>query len=188
MEKNPYEIFGSCNGLLLIWIRDHLFLWNLLTKCSTKVLSYEPLLCTGYSVVSGLCFDSFSNEYKAVMALSHDITIFGGEFVVVGSFRSKTWTKINFPYHFCSVNSGPVVNENLHWFASDKSSDHFFAPREIVYFNPRMNKFKKLPMPQLKNGHRDIILGLGVLEGCLCMVRLRIGGMRSIRLRRGIEP
>ncbi|GMP56610.1 hypothetical protein CsSME_00021029 [Camellia sinensis var. sinensis] len=171
VKKNPYEIFGSCNGLLLIRIRDHLFLWNPLTKCSTKVLSYESLLCTGYTVVSGLCFDSFSNEYKAVMALSHDITLFGGEFVVVGSLRSKTWTEINFPYHFCSVKSGPVVNENLHWFASNKSSDRFFAPREIIYFNPRMNKFKKLPMPQPKNGDGDIILGLGVLEGCLCMVR-----------------
>ncbi|GMP56617.1 hypothetical protein CsSME_00021036 [Camellia sinensis var. sinensis] len=35
VKKNPYEIFGSCNGLLLIRIRDHLFLWNPLTKCST---------------------------------------------------------------------------------------------------------------------------------------------------------
>ncbi|KAL7220548.1 hypothetical protein ACSBR2_013431 [Camellia fascicularis] len=34
-----------------------------------------------------------------------------------------------------------------------------------------MNKFKKLPMPQPKNGDGDILFGLGVLEGCLCMVR-----------------
>ncbi|GMP55020.1 hypothetical protein CsSME_00019976 [Camellia sinensis var. sinensis] len=140
-KKNPsnrgVEITGSCNGLLLIRIYDHdLFLWNPLTKCSKKVFSYHRLRDIGYRVVSGLCFDSSSNEYKAVMALSHHTPGYGGRFAVVGNFRSKTWTEVHFPYHVSSVNSGSVLNENLHWFASKKSSDHFLAPREIVYFNP----------------------------------------------------
>ncbi|GMP56620.1 hypothetical protein CsSME_00021039 [Camellia sinensis var. sinensis] len=174
-QKNPshgdVEIFGSCNGLILIRVHDDLFLWNPLTRCSKKVLGYKDLHDEDYYIVSGLCFDSLSNEYKAVMALSHLTPSYGGEFAVVGNFRSKTWTEVHFPYRFSSVNSGPVLNENLHWFASKKSSDHFLAPHEIVYFNPRMNKFKKLPMPQPKNGDGDILFGLGVLEGCLCMVR-----------------
>ncbi|XP_028113869.1 F-box/kelch-repeat protein At3g23880-like [Camellia sinensis] len=128
-QKNPshgdVEISGSCNGLLLILIHDDLFLWNPLTRCSKKVLGYENLHDDGYHIASGLCFDSLSNDYKAVMALSHQTPSYGGEFAVVA--------------------------------------------HEIVYFNLRMNKFKKLPMPQPKNGG-DILFGLGVLEGCLCMV------------------
>ncbi|CAL5393062.1 unnamed protein product [Camellia sinensis] len=152
-QKNPshgdVEISGSCNGLILIRVHDDLFLWNQLTRCSKKVLGYEDLHDEDYYIVSGLCFDSLSNEYKAVMALSHLTPSYGGEFAVVG----------------------PVLNENLHWFASKKSSDHFLAPHEILYFNLRMNKFNKLPMPQPKNGDGDILFGLEVLEGCLCMVR-----------------
>lgn len=35
-----------------------------------------------------------------------------------------------------------------------------------------MDKFKKLPMPKPpKDGDRDILLGLGVLDDCLCMIR-----------------
>ncbi|KAL7251905.1 hypothetical protein ACSBR1_013705 [Camellia fascicularis] len=133
--------------------------------------AHENLHDDGYHIASGLCFNSLSNEYKAVMALSHQTPSYGGEFAVVGNFRSKTWTEVHFPYRFSSVNSAPVLNENLRWFASKKSLDHFLAAHEIVYFNPRMNKFKKLPMPQPKNGDGDILFGLGVLEGCLCMVR-----------------
>ncbi|GMP55017.1 hypothetical protein CsSME_00019974 [Camellia sinensis var. sinensis] len=168
------EILGSCNGLLLIRllrirIIDDLFLWNPLTKCSKKVLSYHQLQDSDYGVFSGLCFDSSNNEYKAVMAFSHETPSCG--LVIIGSFRNKTWTVVHFPYHVSSMKSGPVVNENLHWFASKESWGHFFTPYQIIYFNPWKNIFKKLPMPQPKDGHGDILLGLGVLEGCLCMVR-----------------
>ncbi|GMP55021.1 hypothetical protein CsSME_00019977 [Camellia sinensis var. sinensis] len=84
------------------------------------------------------------------MALSH----YGSEFVIVGSFRSKTWTRVCFPYRVPSVNSGPVLNENLHWFASKKrrGHSHFLAPHQIVYFNLPMNEFEELPMTQPKDG------------------------------------
>ncbi|GMP55015.1 hypothetical protein CsSME_00019972 [Camellia sinensis var. sinensis] len=107
-QKNPshgdVEISGSCNGLLLILIHDDLFLWNRLTRCSKKVLGYENLHDDGYHIASGLCFDSLSNEYNAIMALSHQTPSYGGEFAVVGNFRSKTWTEVHFLYRFSSVN------------------------------------------------------------------------------------
>ncbi|XP_028113868.1 F-box protein CPR1-like [Camellia sinensis] len=103
------------------------------------------------------------------MAFSHETPSCG--LVVIGSFRSKTWIVVHFPSHVSSVKLSPVVNENLHWFASKESWGHFFAPHQIVYFNLRKNIFKKLPMPKPKDGDGDILLGLGVLDGCLCMVR-----------------
>ncbi|XP_028056734.1 F-box protein At3g07870-like [Camellia sinensis] len=104
------------------------------------------------------------------MALSHETPSHGG-LVVIGSFRSKTWTVVHFPYRVSSVKSSPVVNENLHWFTSTESWSRFFARHQVIYFNPRKNIFRKLPMPLPKDGNGDILLGLGVLEGCLCMVR-----------------
>ncbi|CAL5395567.1 unnamed protein product [Camellia sinensis] len=207
-------IIGSCNGLLLLRIESDLFLWNPLTRCSKKVLAYHRLGDAGYDVVSGLCFDSSRNEYKAVMALAHEtlgdlhlpaggnlaftarrtptmlietsinsITFwsiisnespdYGGEFMVIGSFRSKLWTHVQFPYSVRTVKPGPVLNEHLHWLASKESWGHFLSTQQIVSFDPRCDKFKKVPMPQPKDedGDGDIILGLGALDGCLCMTR-----------------
>ncbi|CAL5337755.1 unnamed protein product [Camellia sinensis] len=166
-------IMGSCNGLLLLRIESDLFLWNPLTRCSKKVLAYHRLGDAGYDVVSGLCFDSSRNEYKAVMALAHESPDYGGEFMVIGSFRSKLWTYAQFPYSVRTVKPGPVLNEHLHWLASKESWGHFLSTHQIVSFDPRSNKFKKVPMPQPKDedGDGDIILGLGALDGCLCMTR-----------------
>ncbi|XP_058201614.1 F-box/kelch-repeat protein At3g23880-like [Rhododendron vialii] len=44
---NP-EIYGSCNGLLLLNIDDDLFLWNPVTPYFKKVLSYNPLGDRGF--------------------------------------------------------------------------------------------------------------------------------------------
>ncbi|GMP56618.1 hypothetical protein CsSME_00021037 [Camellia sinensis var. sinensis] len=104
------------------------------------------------------------------MALSHETPSYGG-LVVIGIFRSKTWIVVHFPYRVSSVKLGPVVNENLRWFASKESWGRFFTPHQSIYFNPQKNIFKKLPMPQPKDRDGDILLGLGVLEGCFCMVR-----------------
>ncbi|CAL5393054.1 unnamed protein product [Camellia sinensis] len=59
----------------------------------------------------------------------------------------------------------------MNWFTSTESWSRFFARHQVIYFNQRKNIFRKLPMPLPKDGNGDILLGLGVLEGCLCMVR-----------------
>ncbi|KAI8566174.1 hypothetical protein RHMOL_Rhmol02G0019400 [Rhododendron molle] len=149
-----------------------LFLWNPLTRFFKKMLAYEELRDEGYGVCSGLCYDSTSNEYKAVFALAHNSPGYGGEFVVVGSFRSKSWTMIDFPYVVPSRNMGPIVNENLHWFASKKDSHgRFLLPHQIIFFNAQMDKFEEVPMPEPRGEDGDILCGLGVLDGYLCMSR-----------------
>ncbi|CAL5370614.1 unnamed protein product [Camellia sinensis] len=168
-SNSSIRIDGSCNGLLLLEIDEDLLLWNPLTGYSKKVLAYEPLRDEEYRVVSGLCFDSSSNEYKVVMALSHSSPDYGGEFVVVGSFRNKTWTRVSFSFCASDVHSGPVLNENLHWFSSKNHS--FLSSHQIVFFDPLIDEFREVPMPEPKDGDGDILLGIGVLDGCLCMAR-----------------
>ncbi|XP_058201585.1 F-box protein CPR1-like [Rhododendron vialii] len=110
------------------------------------------------------------HEYKAVLALAHQTPEYGGEFVAVGSLRSKSWTQIGFPYMVRTVNSGPIVNGSLHWFASkNNSGSYFLSPHQIIYFNAHMNKFEEVTMPDPRGEDRDIIHRLGVLDGYLCM-------------------
>lgn len=104
------RILGSCNGLLLIGIDHGLFLWYPLTRYFKNVMSYEYLQGDGYEIVSGLCYNSSTDEYKAVIALAHFCLDIGGEYVVICNLRSKSATVINFPYILTAVHSGPVVN------------------------------------------------------------------------------
>lgn len=69
--------------------------------------------------ISGLCYDSSSDDYKAVMAA----TDHGGEFytdkiVMAGSFKDEIWTEICFPYKKGKVESGPTVSGRLHFLVS----------------------------------------------------------------------
>lgn len=84
---------------------------------------------------------------------------------MVGSLRNKTWTEINFPRTKFGIESGPVVNDRLHWLVTDTSYSHL-----ILYFDPQTNEFVEVPMPPQLNEWKQItIVGLGVLNGCLSM-------------------
>lgn len=169
------NLCGSCNGLLLLALDDDFFLWNPVTNYLKKVLSFfRPLFNRFYDYVAGLCYDSSTDEYKVVTALSAKYRVSeAGEFVVVGNLRSRTWTSIRFPYEVGTVNNGPTVNGYLHWFAHTQKSGEHFIPSgdQIICFDPRINKFKKVPMPEAKHGGEDVMLGLGAIDGCLCMSR-----------------
>ncbi|XP_058202723.1 F-box/kelch-repeat protein At3g23880-like [Rhododendron vialii] len=180
---NRYKIrlLGSCKGLLLMHASEDLFLRNPLTRFFKKVLAFDRLRDENYRVRSGLCYDSTSDEYKAVLALAHNTPSYGGEFVVVGRLRGKSWRAIHFPYRVRTANSGPIVNENLHWYASkNDSGSYFLSPHQIIYFDAHMDKFEEVPMPDPRGEDGDVICGLGALDGCLCM--FRCNGENSVEL------
>lgn len=92
---------GSCNGLVLLNNTNDLFLWNPVTSYFKKVFSIEELGDDWYpSVISGLCYDSLSDEYKAVMALSHGRYSSNRchQIVMVSSLKSKDWGVWGFPF------------------------------------------------------------------------------------------
>ncbi|KAI8561449.1 hypothetical protein RHMOL_Rhmol04G0340500 [Rhododendron molle] len=76
VEMPRFEILGSCKGLLLIKHDIDLYVWNPSTRQCTKLLSLPPRdqyiederVLTGF----GLCYDSSTDEYKAVMAYKGD--------------------------------------------------------------------------------------------------------------------
>lgn len=164
-------ICGSCNGLLVLIIDPYFFLWNPLTGYFKKVLSYGNLYDHR---ISGLCYDSSTDDYQIVMVLVKHVGTPGGygyESVLVGSLKGKSWTHVDCSsYIITSFEPGPIVNERLHWKVREKKKSEY---SQIVYFNPQMRTFTKVPMPQPKHSvDGDIIYGLGVMDGCLCMSRL----------------
>ncbi|KAA8548570.1 hypothetical protein F0562_000163 [Nyssa sinensis] len=170
-KSSSISIWGSCNGFLLVLSGRDLFLWNPSTGYYRKMLAYHHFLISmPYRITTGLCYDSSTDDYKAVIGIAYPggrAVDDGGIFVLVGSFKINVLRRIHFPYNTRSVHRGPVVNGQLHWSIS-KSDTNFSASNLIIYFDPLKDEFKELPIP-----HRgeNLIFGLGVLGGCLCMVR-----------------
>lgn len=179
------QILGSCDGLVLIRIDYDLFLWNPATRYFEKVASHYAMKDSSRCAASGLCYDSSAEEYKAVLALEG----VWAQTVEVGSLRSKCWTEVRLSFAKCWLNPGPTLNGHLHWFASKKFGNWKRGLGSIILeFNPQKNTFAKVPMPQ-PYGKKTIILGLGALEGCLCMARLdnpsNLGGNVEVLVMKG---
>ncbi|PSR92680.1 F-box/kelch-repeat protein [Actinidia chinensis var. chinensis] len=169
MSLDWFQILGSCNGLLLVSYSRKLYLWNPLTRQCTKLL-ISLSWWDSYSGCTGFCYDSTTDEYKVVMGL--------GSVAMVASIRSKSWVTIPYPYKEKIIYSGPVVNERLYWRVDyidnngmstedhDKSKIH-----QIVYFDPVTDKFVEVPAPRPTIEEWNVVMGLGVVDGSLCVVR-----------------
>ncbi|KAF7146712.1 hypothetical protein RHSIM_Rhsim04G0209700 [Rhododendron simsii] len=86
---------------------------------------------------------------------------------VAACLKSRRWTNVYFPYKLKSGDSGPVVNERLHWVVK-RDED---GMRLIVCFDPLVDKFLEFSTPLPYYGETNVILGLGILYGCLCVAR-----------------
>ncbi|XP_058211813.1 F-box protein At4g22390-like [Rhododendron vialii] len=179
-------IRGSCNGLLLLNVWEDLFLWNPLTGCNRKVISHQRLSRRyPYKTVSGLCYDSSTDDYKAVLAVADlwDRTSLD-KVVMAGSFKNRVWTEIPFPKNMGIVQSGTTVNERLHWLVTEYND--YGRSYLIFYFDPPMNELVKVSMPRQEGTGRGKynlkVLGLGVLHGCLSMVTREGSGVEILAM------
>ncbi|PHT42430.1 hypothetical protein CQW23_16455 [Capsicum baccatum] len=185
-------ILGSCHGLILFNLNEHIYLWNPATRFLTKVLENVNFL-GGYITHGGLCYDSSKYTYKVVLIMRY-MTSDGDRFVTIASLEDKHWRQLEFPYDIHTVNYyGITLHERLHYYVpdvknveddNDENSDEddgnnkgiwdrlSDSPRKSIYLDPITEKLHMFPMPEPKNNQQEnIIVGLGVLNECLCMSR-----------------
>ncbi|XP_058181505.1 F-box/kelch-repeat protein At3g23880-like [Rhododendron vialii] len=180
--RGPYyndlpDLRGSCNGLVLVSYDQDLFLWNPSTRWCIKVLSHWCLgkYRQGSSFISGLCYDSSTGDYKAIMVSR------ACNFAMVGSFGNKTWTEIHFPYTDRILESGPTTNDRTHWLVHRGEDLHSQVMHNlIVSFDPQMNDFVEMPVPQNERIKRNIVHGFGVLGGCLSLALTSVHEGRKV--------
>ncbi|KAM7489193.1 hypothetical protein LguiB_026677 [Lonicera macranthoides] len=175
-QRHPKErvvISNSCNGLVLVAFGKSLFLFNPSTRYFVKVLTLDRLEHNHYDTIVGLCYDMHANDYKAVVRFALKLPTNACLFVVATCLKTKQWTRISFPFNqVYAVRDGPEVNGLLHWTVSGSTHDEFpFGHRNIVRFDPCTNKFDVFPSPKPKFGNVNVIVGLGILGGRLCMAR-----------------
>ncbi|XP_019192277.1 PREDICTED: F-box protein CPR30-like [Ipomoea nil] len=155
----------SCNGLVLVVTERDILLWNPSTRCSTKVLEWPYPEQSKRVILTGLCYDPCTRDYKAVLLLcSHP-------FVISVSLNRKEWRPVEFPYSLLCVGGGVDFRNTFHWWVSDiRYRDRDFSSgNRIVYFDPAHDEFRILPTPKLRHGRENSIVGLGVIDDCFCM-------------------
>ncbi|KDP42173.1 hypothetical protein JCGZ_02903 [Jatropha curcas] len=175
--NHPYEerldtiIYGSCNGLLLLFINERLALWNPFTR-QCKKLPLSPLCL--WNCAFGLGYDYASDDYK-VVKISVDSK---PNRLWVFSLKSNSWRSLpDFPYTDYSISSilsgGFLANGALHWLLLEKN-----GPEVIIAFDLANETFCVVPQPVYgpRPSSHQPITDLHVLEGCLCMSKITYVG------------
>nr|GLL40693.1 F-box/kelch-repeat protein At3g23880-like [Ipomoea trifida] len=166
-------VWCSCNGLVLFSVGKHILLWNPSTRCCAKVLELPRLNDLLPDVVPGLCYISSTGDYKAVVLLPTYGTRHGT--LMVASLKNKEWRQVAFPYRTPPFTEGGLNFRNtLHWrvISTSRRESCFVECDTIVYFEAESDEFKELPSPGWKR-KSNIIIGLGIMDNCLCTARLR---------------
>nr|GMD28111.1 F-box/kelch-repeat protein At3g23880-like [Ipomoea batatas] len=176
-DEYPVRFLCSCNGFVLLMAVRDIFLWNPSTRCLTKVLETPYPEELNLVLLGGLCYDSCTRDYKAVLSIRPLIRPdleFGNPFVISTSFNHKEWRSVQFPYNLHSARGGVEFRDTFHWWASDIKNwrpdmDYFSGGNRnrILYFDPVHDEFRILPT--LEPRQNFSIVGLGVIDDCLSM-------------------
>lgn len=172
------DVWGSCDGLLLVLGRDRMFLLNPVTKEVREVprspFAPDPSKC---NVKSGFGYDSVDDDYK-VVTLSCYITDSEDHtkaFVNVYSLKTSTWKSVDYSADcnpFCSYCYSPTipgvfVDGSIHWVAYNPLD----YEATIVAFDLAKEKFRQLLLPSLAGNTSDDVCvthRLVAIGGHLC--------------------
>nr|GMD62415.1 F-box/kelch-repeat protein At3g23880-like [Ipomoea batatas] len=108
------RVLCSCNGVVLLFARGDILLWNPSTRCTTEVLKWPYWVMKTRESLAGLCYDSYTRDYKVVLLYHH----FDDPFVIYASLNHKEWLPVQFPYN--SARGGIEFRNTFHWWENSK--------------------------------------------------------------------
>ncbi|XP_059632831.1 F-box/kelch-repeat protein At3g23880-like [Cornus florida] len=172
-KEHVHEIMGSCNGLLCVFVdHNYLFLWNPTTRVYKQLPPppswlekpiYHPLFYGfGYNISIDGCYN-----YKVVIG-GHGIK---SSIVEVYCQKTSSWRRIqDFPCLNTLQARGTFVNGFLHWLGfvgrGNGYSNNYC--HNIVFLDLAKEEFGEVLVPNFENPY--VLLGLGVLNGMLCVM------------------
>ncbi|CAH9096856.1 unnamed protein product [Cuscuta europaea] len=190
------KILDSCNELVLVSAGEKILLWNPLTRWFRVVFgvynhNHKQYTLEGCSCVFGsFYYDASIKDYKIVLLLRNltaDGRGYGTRCVSFASLKSNVWKVLPAPHapgvHSArrvihSARKGVNFHNTYHWPAChDVQPPVWNIPggpnNKIVYFDPVNDEFKILPSPEpCHREEDDWIVGMGIVNDCLCMARL----------------
>ncbi|XP_012844266.1 PREDICTED: probable F-box protein At5g47300 [Erythranthe guttata] len=159
----PYlwaTVLCFCEGLILICdlSKDNFALWNPSTR--THTIFKATFYCG--DAAFGICHDPITDDFKVVIAKSYDYSVY--------SCNNNSWTMLEKKYetkyndYSVEYELGVCVEGTSYWASADEL--------QIVYYDPRDDKFKILHMPENMDYRRSEFgksIYLVDLSGFLCL-------------------
>ncbi|GMI74198.1 CONSTITUTIVE EXPRESSER OF PR GENES 1, CONSTITUTIVE EXPRESSER OF PR GENES 30 [Hibiscus trionum] len=174
-EEQGFFVLGSCNGLLgLVNNQEEVSLWNPSTRRSqmlpTARIRFSPPRLSFRVIFYGFGYDHISDDYKLVRLVQfngREGDAFVSE-VKVYSLKTNSWRRIkDFPFYLRVLSgvSGALVNNALHWLASEKPTE---TRTLLVAFDLGTEEYRVVELPDCL---ADWYCGsFHVMDGCLCII------------------
>ncbi|PRQ33714.1 putative galactose oxidase/kelch, beta-propeller, galactose oxidase, beta-propeller [Rosa chinensis] len=165
--SNCYKIiFGSCNGLICIFVEGVDFiLWNPCTGYSkvlprTPLPLFNPLSCCN----GGFGYDSATDDYKLIVGTKENS-------IQVFTLKTSSWKVLPIINALNISGRGLFFNGALHWLAQNRQT--------ILSFNLVEDKFHQMiPLP-----YDDACFqGMMIHGNCLCVSNVGHDGLNAIWL------
>ncbi|KAG5549737.1 hypothetical protein RHGRI_014887 [Rhododendron griersonianum] len=163
-ERVWIDFNGSCNGLVCIMVTGYImYVWNPATRKSTE-LPVIKMLNTVFNNKCGIGYDDSIDDYKVVVILSAHVDRVIQNRVEVYTLRTDSWRRIgDCPHSLAGSDSGIFVSGVLHWTSRDSNWI-------IVSLDLAKETYGEVLQPDYDRVC-CLDLGLGVLSGCLCLLR-----------------
>ncbi|XP_050211815.1 F-box protein CPR1-like [Mercurialis annua] len=140
---NPDSVFGSCNGVVSLYNKEGITLWN---PSTNKFKSFPLRITKEFTLFNGFGYDPISDDYKAIMVTKQ----FSEDFlrVLIYSVKNNSLRRIQDPntYHNYYEHSGVLVGSVLHWVARPSYDRSLFC-NFILAFDLRDETFREVPLP-----------------------------------------
>ncbi|XP_059664198.1 F-box/kelch-repeat protein At3g06240-like [Cornus florida] len=164
INPNPrWEIIGSCHGLICTVNEFGLIcVFNPSTRESKQIRDCGDDDDHPRGGVVGFVYDHCSDDYK-LLKMSR------GNGMYAYSLRNcSCWRKVHDFTKYSVISKGTQLNGAIHWVCLEGGSD---KPPEIAVFRLEDEKLWTIPLPAAASFTRfNDAVGLGVFDGCLCMV------------------
>ncbi|KAL3620123.1 hypothetical protein CASFOL_035035 [Castilleja foliolosa] len=173
-----HNVLCTCDGVVLLTAYSRnsyraFMLWNPTTQ--TKATFLFPYKFQARPAKHGLCHDPVTGDFKVVVACNKHYAVY--------SCKNNLWSESrDFPYS-CEMgdSEGLFVDGVIYWVVYEEEGG--FRSREIIYFDPRDDGFKKLEKPEsMIHGNIRQDFDLVVLRGCLCLYGLATSDITAIRI------
>ncbi|VFQ70156.1 unnamed protein product [Cuscuta campestris] len=163
--EQPFELAGSCNGLICLYIARETFAAINPTTGETRELPKPTHIPTHANFFNGFGYDATTDDYKVVRGPQPTIGPQPEFIVEMFSFKANSWKRIEYDPELKVIENGFFFNGCVHWLVTTCHGNSRYEQR-VVSLDLADEKFRVvIPLPDVA-APNVTFNGLNIIEGC----------------------